>query len=258
MVSTEITIPASSGRSASTGSYIRFRIRNGASWLISPMPCTKNSEKPAARPRRHHLQRPRPDLAARSARPAPSRTPPAAPPRPRPAGPPAPHPARPAGPCARDRRYSRRDCRPKSIDMHLARRPGLIRRRPVVARPERQQAIVEMQAPPDLLAPQPLDDLGLGRPLARPGDRRQHRVGDELRPLPQLGQLRRRLHRPQPLQHAGGIDEPRAPQPRRQHRLRVRGQEPRLDRRSGRPPAPILARCSTASTAASVVLEAVG
>ena len=67
-----------------------------------------------------------------------------------------------------------------------------------------------MQPAPDLLAAQPLDDLGLGRPLARPADRRQHRVGDALRPLPKLRELRRRLDRPQPLQHAGGIDEPRA------------------------------------------------
>ena len=87
-----------------------------------------------------------------------------------------------------------------------------------------------MQPARDFLAPQPLDDLV---PWSCP--RRAQPITASIAsvissdPCRSFGELRRRLHPPQPLQHPGRVDEDRARQPLAQHRPRIRRQEARLD-----------------------------
>ena len=64
-----------------------------------------------------------------------------------------------------------------------------------------------MRAAAGLLAPKPLDDLALARPLARPADGRQHRVGDDFRRDAQLVEFRIGLDGAHALQHAGRVDQ---------------------------------------------------
>ena len=112
---------------------------------------------------------------------------------------------------------------------HLARLPGLHRSGPVVAGPQRQQAIVEMQAPLRLLAAQLLDDPVLGPALAGGGHRGHHRIRDQFRRLPQQVQLCRGLDRPHLFQHARRIRQPVRPQRPGQHLPGIGRQEAGFD-----------------------------
>ena len=76
---------------------------------------------------------------------------------------------------------------------HVALLPALLRRRAVVARARRDQAILEGEPAIDLLAPQRLGDLRLGRARAMVGDHRHHGVDHLLGCRAQHRELLRRL-----------------------------------------------------------------
>ncbi len=98
-----------------------------------------------------------------------------------------------------------------------------------MARAERQQAVFELQAAIGFLAPQPLDDLGLGRAFMRGGDGGEHGIGDQLGGGAQLLQFRRRLQRTHALEGRGSVEDPRLRQRFPQQDIGVGGQETGLD-----------------------------
>jgi hypothetical protein len=84
---------------------------------------------------------------------------------------------------------------------------ALVGGRSVEARAPRDQAIFESQAPPDLLSPQPINELVFSLAGRTPVKHSEHRCHDTLGGLAELRELGSSLSRAQPLQRKSGVDK---------------------------------------------------
>src|SRR6516162_10887659 len=106
---------------------------------------------------------------------------------------------------------------------------ALVGGRPVVAPASRDQAVFKRQAPPDLLSPQPIDQLIFRMAGRTPVEHSQHRGHDTFGGLAQLRELSSCLSRSQPLQRKKGVNDLAIAEPVLQQLSAVPRKERRLN-----------------------------